>query len=71
MKRYRAVIMTVWAATILACAQADTNACSFQLTSPAVEDGGMLPVEFTGDGAAATLTVNMSAGLFFLMLENK
>lgn len=59
MKRYGAIIMAIcMAATILACAQADTNACSFQLTSPAVEDGGMLPVEFTGDGAAATLPLN-------------
>ncbi|VGO21066.1 YbhB/YbcL family Raf kinase inhibitor-like protein [Pontiella sulfatireligans] len=33
---------------------------SFQLTSPAVEDGGMLPVDFTGDGAAATLPLNWS-----------
>lgn len=31
---------------------------SFQLTSPAVKDGGMLPVDFTGDGAAATLPLN-------------
>lgn len=28
---------------------------SFVLSSPAVEDGGTLPVEFTGDGASATL----------------
>ena len=28
---------------------------SFVLTSPAVQDGGTLPVEFTGDGASATL----------------
>lgn len=33
---------------------------SFQLTSPAVEDGGMLPLDFTGDGAAATLPLNWS-----------
>jgi Raf kinase inhibitor-like YbhB/YbcL family protein len=33
---------------------------SFQLTSPAVEDGGMLPVDFTGDGAAATLPLSWS-----------
>jgi Raf kinase inhibitor-like YbhB/YbcL family protein len=31
---------------------------AFMLTSPAVEDGGMLPVEFTGDGEAATLPLN-------------
>ncbi len=28
---------------------------SFVLSSPAVQDGGTLPVEFTGDGASATL----------------
>jgi Raf kinase inhibitor-like YbhB/YbcL family protein len=28
---------------------------TFTLTSPAVKDGGALPVEFTGDGASATL----------------
>jgi Raf kinase inhibitor-like YbhB/YbcL family protein len=33
---------------------------SFQLSSPAVADGGMLPVDFTGDGAAATLPLDWS-----------
>jgi Raf kinase inhibitor-like YbhB/YbcL family protein len=33
---------------------------TFCLTSPRVEDGGMLPVEFTGDGEAATLPLNWS-----------
>jgi Raf kinase inhibitor-like YbhB/YbcL family protein len=32
----------------------------FQLTSPAVKNGGLLPVEFTGDGDAATLPLNWS-----------
>jgi phosphatidylethanolamine-binding protein (PEBP) family uncharacterized protein len=38
----------------------NAGAGSFHLTSPAVEDGGMLPVEFTGDGAAATLPLSWS-----------
>jgi Raf kinase inhibitor-like YbhB/YbcL family protein len=36
------------------------NTASFKLSSPAVADGDMLPVDFTGDGAAATLPLNWS-----------
>jgi len=66
MKRYGAVISAVCIAlSILGCAQVEfvepplaKISGSFLLTSPAVEDGGMLPVEFTGDGAAATLPLS-------------
>lgn len=66
MKRYGAIIIGVcMASTLQGCTHAkkiDTlpgkTADSFELTSPAVEDGDMLPVEFTGDGAASTLPLN-------------
>jgi Raf kinase inhibitor-like YbhB/YbcL family protein len=37
-----------------------TSPDSFELTSPAVQDGGELPPEFTGDGAGATLSLAWS-----------
>ncbi len=36
------------------------TASGFSLTSPVVDDGGQLPVEFTGDGAGATLPLEWS-----------
>lgn len=46
--------------TLLGCApmEKSVGSDSFSLTSPAAADGGMLPVEFTGDGAAVTLPLN-------------
>ncbi|MEI8197793.1 MAG: YbhB/YbcL family Raf kinase inhibitor-like protein, partial [Phycisphaerae bacterium] len=41
-------------------APAPVSPAAFVLTSPAVKDGGDLPKEFTGDGAAATLPLEWS-----------
>ncbi|MEI7529014.1 MAG: YbhB/YbcL family Raf kinase inhibitor-like protein [Elusimicrobiota bacterium] len=41
-------------------AEKKSSAAGFVLRSPAVEDGGQLPVEYTGDGASATLPLEWS-----------
>jgi Raf kinase inhibitor-like YbhB/YbcL family protein len=55
-------ILIAMCLTLPGCTQMDkpVGSGSFRLTSPAVGDGGMLPVEFTGDGAAATLPLSWS-----------
>jgi phosphatidylethanolamine-binding protein (PEBP) family uncharacterized protein len=45
----------VASATEPAATSGPTSVSAFVLTSPRVNDGGELPVEFTGDGEAATL----------------
>lgn len=61
MRKFAAALIVVWV-TMQGCALVDKQAGSdsFRLTSPAVEDGGMLPIEFTGDGDAATLPLSWS-----------
>ena len=48
-------------ARLASVAGADERKSGFTLRSPEVADGGMLPAEFTGDGAAATLPLEWSA----------
>jgi Raf kinase inhibitor-like YbhB/YbcL family protein len=63
MKKFEtAMIAGCMALSMQGFSQAEEHAGdgSFLLTSPAVIDGGMLPVEFTGDGEAATVPLNWS-----------
>ena len=70
MKRYRTIAIAICVASAMpAFSNTDRNASGkaanepllkkkaedFKLTSPAIKDGGLLPVKFTGDGSAATL----------------
>lgn len=55
MRRYARWLVVACSVILpMLCTVADT-AAAFTLCSPAVVDGGNLPVEFTGDGASATL----------------
>ncbi len=59
MRRYARWIMVACSVILpMLCAVADTAV--FTLCSPAMVDGGNLPMEFTGDGASATLPLAWS-----------
>ncbi len=54
------ILMVAGAGTLGATARDEGTGMGFRLTSPAVADGGALPVEYTGDGESATLPLAWS-----------